>query len=131
MSLNIKFYINKVIFYYNKSYFDGLWFKRGDRVYLLQRNIKTTRPSNKLNYKKIKPFKILEQIGIVNYRLELLGTIRINLVFYALLLKPVPPNAKTFALKLNEEINETIEYEVEKIIGRTKWLNSKPRYRVR
>ena len=55
----------------------------------------------KLNYKKISPFKIIEQIGSVNYKLELLETIKINLVFYALLLEPVLPNAKTFAPELD------------------------------
>ena len=59
MSLNIKFYVNKVVFYYNKSYLEGPWFKRGDKVYLLQRNIKIIRPSDKLDYKKIRLFKIL------------------------------------------------------------------------
>ena len=60
MLLNIEFYINKVVFYYNKSYLEGPRFKRGDRVYLLRRNVKTIRPLNKLDYKKIRPFKILD-----------------------------------------------------------------------
>ena len=59
MLLDIEFYINKAVFYYNKSYFEGPWFKRGDKVYLLRRNIKITRPSDKLDYKKIKLFEIL------------------------------------------------------------------------
>ena len=60
MLLNIEFYVNKVVFYYNKSYLKGPRFKRGDKVYLLQRNIKITRPLDKLDYKKIRLFKILE-----------------------------------------------------------------------
>ena len=60
MSLNIKFYINKAAFYYNKSHLEGPRFKRGDKVYLLRRNIKTIRPLDKLDYKKIRPFKILD-----------------------------------------------------------------------
>jgi len=35
----------------------------GDKVLLLPGNIKTTRPSKKLDYKKIGPFKILAKIG--------------------------------------------------------------------
>ena len=101
MLLNIKFYINKAVFYYNKSYFKGPRFKRGDKVYLSRRNIKITRPSDKLDYKKIKLFEILEEVKLVNFKLRLLETIRINLVFYALLLEPVLPNAKTFVLELN------------------------------
>ena len=60
MLLDIKFYINKAVFYYNNSYLKGPRFKRGDKVYLLQKNIKTTRPSDKLNYKKIRLFEILD-----------------------------------------------------------------------
>ena len=60
MLLDIKFYVNKVVFYYNKSYLKGPRFKRRDKVYLLQRNIKITRPLNKLDYKKIRLFKILD-----------------------------------------------------------------------
>jgi len=35
----------------------------GDMVWLLPRNIRTTRPCKKLDYKKIGPFKILARIG--------------------------------------------------------------------
>jgi len=35
----------------------------GDMVWLLPRNIKTTRASKKLDYKKIGPFKIVAKIG--------------------------------------------------------------------
>ena len=60
MLFNIEFYINKAVFYYNKSYLEGPWFKRGDKVYLLRRNIKITRPLDKLDYKKIRLFEILD-----------------------------------------------------------------------
>ena len=60
MLLNIKFYTNKAVFYYNKFYLKGPWFKRGDKVYLLRRNIKTMRPLDKLDYKKIRLFEILD-----------------------------------------------------------------------
>jgi len=41
----------------------------GDMVWSLPRNIKTTRPSKKLDYKKIAPFKILAKIGRSAYKL--------------------------------------------------------------
>ena len=41
--------------------------KEEDKVYLLQRNIKTKQLSNKLDYKKLKLFKITEVKGLVNY----------------------------------------------------------------
>ena len=55
--------------YYNSKRLKGLTFKRGDKVYLLFQNLKTKQPSRKLNYVKIRPFRIKEVIGLVNYRL--------------------------------------------------------------
>jgi len=52
------------------------------KVYLLRKNIKTQRPSNKLDFKKIKPFKIEEQIRKVNYKLRLSENMQIHPVFY-------------------------------------------------
>ena len=42
----------------NKSRLKGLTFKEGDKVYLLYKNIKTKRLSDKLNYKKLRLFKV-------------------------------------------------------------------------
>jgi hypothetical protein len=41
--------------------------KKGEKVYLLRKNIQTKRPSNKLDYKKLELFKIDKKIGLVNY----------------------------------------------------------------
>jgi len=43
----------------------------GDIVWLLPRNIKNTRPSKKLDYKKIGRFKMLAKIGTSAYKLAL------------------------------------------------------------
>jgi hypothetical protein len=66
--------------------------KKGDKVYLLRKNIKTKRLSNKLNFKKLGLFEILEKIGDVNFKLRLLETNRLYLVFHILLLKLVLSN---------------------------------------
>jgi hypothetical protein len=69
--------------------------KEGNKVYLLRKNIKTKRPNDKLDYKKLGPFKIDKRIGSVNYKLKLPKTIEIYPVFYILLLELVPPGAPT------------------------------------
>jgi hypothetical protein len=46
-------------------------FKEGDLVYLNRKNIKTTRPSLKLDWKQFGPFKISKKINSLAYRLEL------------------------------------------------------------
>ena len=63
-------------------------------VYLLRKNIKTKRPSDKLDYTKLGPFKINKKLGLVIFRLELPQHIRIHPVFYISLLEPAPRNAK-------------------------------------
>ena len=62
--------------------------KEGDKVYLLQKNIKTTRLSNKLNHVKIRSFKIIRNIKETSYELKLLKDMQWrHLVFYVSLLK--------------------------------------------
>ena len=51
--------------------------KRGDKVYLLRKHIKTKRPSTKLDFKKLGPYEILERIGPVNFRLQLPSTAQV------------------------------------------------------
>ena len=45
--------------------------KKRNKVYLLQKNIKITRSSNKLNHVKIKLFKIIRNIKETSYELKL------------------------------------------------------------
>jgi hypothetical protein len=56
-------------------------------VYLLRRNIKTIRPNDKLDYKKLGPFKIKRNIKDINYKFYLLFTMRIYPVFHISLLE--------------------------------------------
>ena len=76
--------------YYNRKQSVGLSLKEGDKVYLLRKNVATKRLSDKLDHKKLRPFKIIEIKSLVNYRLKLLKTIKIHLVFYISLLKLAP-----------------------------------------
>jgi hypothetical protein len=78
--------------YYNKSKLERSRFREGDLIYLLRRNIKTIRPSDKLDYKKFNPFKIKRNIKDINYEFYFLLTIRIYLIFYIFLLKLANPN---------------------------------------
>ncbi|GMG17194.1 unnamed protein product [Aspergillus oryzae] len=129
LSLDIKFFNHRAAMYYNRHHKKGPTFKKGEKVFLLRRNIKTKRPSSKLDYQKIRPFKIEEQIGNVNYRLKLPDSMkRIHPVFHILLLEPAPENAK---IAENIELDEEgTEYKVEKIL-KYKQVNGKPHYLVK
>ena len=82
-------------------------------VYLVQKNIKIKEPSNKLDFKKMKLFKIDKVILITNYRLSLPKTIKIHLVFYILLLKLVLKDA---FIKEEEEVDKEDKQEVERVL---------------
>ncbi|OHF03856.1 hypothetical protein CORC01_00718, partial [Colletotrichum orchidophilum] len=51
--------------------------------------------SDKLNYKKLKPFEIIKKILLINFKLKLLNIIRYYLVFYILFLKLIFKNLYT------------------------------------
>jgi hypothetical protein len=63
-------------------------FKVGDKVWLLRKNIVTTCPCAKLDYKRLGPFKITKLVGIVACQLELPPQFKIHDVFHVSLLEP-------------------------------------------
>lgn len=67
--------------------------KKGDKVYLLTKNLKTKRNTKKLDHVKVGPFLIAEVKGPVNYRLELPPDARIHPVFHISMLEPAHPDA--------------------------------------
>ena len=62
-------------------------FNIGDRVWLLQWHIKTTRLCDKLDYRRLGPFRINEKINDVTFRLDLPPQLRIHPVFHSSLLE--------------------------------------------
>ena len=60
----------------------------GDMVYLNAKNIKSTRPSKKLDYKYYGPYEVEKPIGKQAYRLRLPDTMAIHNVFHVSLLEP-------------------------------------------
>ena len=63
-------------------------FDIGKRVWLLRQHIKTTRPCDKLDYRRLGPFRIIGKINDVAFRLELPLQLRIHPVFHSSLLQP-------------------------------------------
>ena len=71
----------------NKKRVQEYSYKEEDKVYLLQQNIKTKRPSNKLDFKRLESFKIKKVVGKLDYKLELSKRLQLYLVFYIVLLE--------------------------------------------
>ena len=106
-------------------------FKPGNLVWLLRKFVKTTRPCDKLDFKKLGPFKVLEQINPVTFRLELPPSMRIHDAFHVSLLEPYETNK----LQQQEtappaiEVNNHLEYEVEEILD-SRYIRNKLHYLV-
>ena len=117
MTRDIEFFNLRMKIYYDKKHLEGPELKKGDKVYLLRRNIKTKRLTNKLDYKQLGPFTIKEKTGLVNYKLKLPQSIKkIHLVFHISLLEKALSNAE---IATNVEIEDASEeeFEVEKILA--------------
>ena len=106
--------------------------KKKDKVYLLQKNIETTRSSNKLNHVKIRSFRIIRNIKEVSFKLELPeGMQWKHSVFHISLLKPASDNMPVLKQVLNNYLMEQeSQYKVEKIL-KHKDINKKEHYLVK
>ena len=94
-------------------------FQIGDKVWLLRRNIKTTRPCDKLDYRQLGPFSISKQVNVVAYRLELPAAMKVHPVFHVSLLEPYKESNIPGRSQLPPpfiEVDHHKEYEVEKVL---------------
>jgi len=129
LSKDIDFMNIRTARYYNENHQEGPDFKKGEKVFLLQKNIKTKRPSRKLDHPKLGPFIIEEKLGPINYRLRLPDSMRrIHPVFHVSLLEQAPKDA-TPAEDIEIE-DETGEYEVEQILDMQR-INNQPFYLIK
>ena len=89
--------------------------KKGDKVYLLTKNLRSQRTTRKLDHVKVGPFLISEVRGPVNYKLQLPDDAKIHPVFHISLLEPADPETPlqtTFHFQIEEED----EFKVEEIL---------------
>ncbi len=89
--------------------------KKGNKVYLLTKNLKIRKKSKKLDHVKVESFFIKEVKGSINYELDLPKDAKVFLVFHISLLEPADPNTPiqgTFHYHPQEENR----FEVERIL---------------
>jgi hypothetical protein len=78
--------------YANKSKLGKPRFRKRNLIYLLRRNIKIIRPSDKLDLKKIDLFKVKRNIRDISFELKLSLIIKIYLIFHISLLESAYPD---------------------------------------
>ena len=108
--------------YANRNRSSAPIWKEGDKVYLSRKNIKTKRPSGKLDWKKLGPFKIVEKVSNVNYRLELPQTMKVHPVFHVSLLEPASDITRLDTTI--KAVTEDNEYEVERVLDQRRGLRT-------
>jgi hypothetical protein len=113
--------------YYDKARSAAPTFERGDMVYLSRLNLKTTRPSDKLDFKRIGPFEVLEKISKNNYKLDLPPTMKLRTNnFHVSLLEPAHGQEEPTQEEI-EVLPQEEEYEVEEILD-AKTVNGEIRF---
>ncbi len=91
--------------YQNKKRKMAPQLKKGNKVYLLTKNLKIRKKSKKLDHVKVESFFIKAVKKSVNYELDLPKDARVFLVFHISLLKSADPNTP---------IQETFHYHPQK-----------------
>jgi len=130
LASDLQFVAERNAHYYNKKHSQEPTLKEGDKVYLVRKNIKTKRPSDKLDYKKLGPYTIKKVRGRVNYELTLPKNMKIHPVFHISLLELAPPGAPRAPYIEIDPINPNAEYEVEEILD-CKFVREKIKYLIK
>ena len=120
LATDIKFGNLQTANYANKKCSMEPLLKEGDKVYLLQKHIKTQQPSTKLDFKKLGPFEITKKIGPVNFKLKLLDKSKLHPVFHVSLLEPVKGNTPIVTNEEPQLENKLKEYKVKRILKERK-----------
>ena len=85
-------------------------------VYLAINNIIIKKPSKKLDYKYLRPYKVTKKISENNYQLDLLPKIQIYLIFYISLFEDAI-NVKLISTGRNNVKIDKKKYEAEKVFN--------------
>ena len=105
----------------------SLVYKVGDEVFLLTKNIRTEKPSKKLNDKNIGPFKIKKLMGS-SYQLELPYTMKIHDVFHPNLFQKAAGNPLSGQQNIPPPltvVNNKEKWEVDNILDVKRGRDSK------
>lgn len=89
---NMAIAAERVKYFYDKHVAEQPSFEEGSKVWLRSDNVKTTRPTKKLDHKLLGPFTVVKKLSSLTYKLELPPTMKNHPVFHVGLLEPYTPD---------------------------------------
>ena len=92
LSRDIEFLLQRLAIYYNKKKLEGPRFRERNKIYLLRRNIRTIRLSDKLDHRKFRSFTIKQNIRDTSFELKLFLIIKIYPIFHVSFLELISPD---------------------------------------
>src|SRR5436190_23840198 len=95
--------------YYNLQHENIFTFRTEQKIYLSQENFKTKQFCKKLDYQRMRAFKIKQQIRSVTFELELSKHFKAHFIVHAALLESASDKAK-LAMIMNVEEYENQNY---------------------
>ncbi|HEX4372955.1 MAG TPA: hypothetical protein VHZ50_06600, partial [Puia sp.] len=120
LSKDLKFIKFKTAQYYNRGREQEPSLQEGGVVFLNVRNMKTQRPSRKLDNIRKGPFKIKRKLSNLIYELELPAGMKVHPIFHVSLLEPAYGEASVQEQIDFEDQNDETIYEVEKLLKQRK-----------
>ena len=101
---------------------------------LNSRNMRTPRPSKKLNDRTYGPFRVLKRISLQAYKLELLNNFKVHNVFHVSMLQPRLMDTRVAThpplVQVTDKDGEHNKWEVEEIV-RSRMVRRRLKYQVK
>ena len=120
LAKNLRFITLRFKLYYDRRRFEEIDLKVRKKVFVLRRNMKITKKSNKLNHVKLELFRVLRNIKKINYKLKLSTNMKKKYsIFHISLLKSAHSNtSKTNISNDYIQRENKKKYEIEKILNK-------------
>ena len=133
MTRNINFMIEKTTYHANKHRFEDSNLREKNKVYMLRKNIATSRLSKKFDQIKIESFEIVKNIRDINYELKLFDQMKIHFMFHKSLLESTLTKVSILIKLSNDYImNQKNRYQMQKILKKSEnFENERKKYLVK